>query len=153
MRRTNSFEKTLILGNIEGGRRRGNRRWHGWMASPSRCTWVWVSSGNWWWTGRPGMLQSMALHRVDTTERMNWLKTQEDTSPKPATFVCRLDVYLGYNTSKGVHGNFLSGSDSEESACNAGDPSSNPGSGRSLREGNVNPFHYSCLENPMNRRT
>ena len=32
------------------------RGWDGWMASPTRWTWVWISSGSWWWTGRPGML-------------------------------------------------------------------------------------------------
>ena len=36
----------------------------GWMASPTRWTWVWVNSGNWWWTGRPGVLRFMGLHRV-----------------------------------------------------------------------------------------
>ena len=36
-----------------------NRGWDGWMASLTRWTWVWVSSGRWWWTGKPGMLQSM----------------------------------------------------------------------------------------------
>ena len=40
---------------------------------------------------------------------------------------------------------------SKESACNAGDPGSIPGSGRSPGEGNVNPLQYSCLENPMDK--
>ena len=44
---------------------------------------------------------------------------------------------------------FPAGSDSKESACNAGDPGLIPGSGRSLGEGNGNPVQYSCLENPM----
>ena len=43
------------------------------------------------------------------------------------------------------------GSDSKRSACSAGDPDSIPGSGRSPREGNGNPLHYSCLENSMDR--
>ena len=43
------------------------------------------------------------------------------------------------------------GSDSEESACNAGEPGSVPGSGRSPGEGNSNPLQYSCLENSMDR--
>ena len=34
------------------------RGWDGWMASPTRWTWVWGSSGSWWWTGRPGELHS-----------------------------------------------------------------------------------------------
>ena len=46
---------------------------------------------------------------------------------------------------------FPGGSDGKESACNAGDPGSIPGSGRSLGEGNGNPLQYSCLENPMDR--
>ena len=46
---------------------------------------------------------------------------------------------------------FPGGSDSKESACNAGDPGSIPGSGRSPGEGNDNPLQYSCLENLMNR--
>ena len=44
------------------------------MASPTRCTWVWVDSGSWWWTGRPGMLRFMGLQRVGyhwVTE-LNW---------------------------------------------------------------------------------
>ena len=54
MWRTDSFEKTLMLGKIEGRRRRDDRGWDGWMASPVQWTWVWASSGIWWWTGKPG---------------------------------------------------------------------------------------------------
>ena len=36
-----------------------DRGWDGWMASPTQWTWAWVDSGSWWWTGRPGVLQSM----------------------------------------------------------------------------------------------
>ena len=47
-----------------------NRGWDGWISSLTQCTWVWVNSGSWWWTGRPDMLQSMGLQRVglDWTE-------------------------------------------------------------------------------------
>ena len=41
-----------------------DRGWDGWMASPTQWTWVWASSGSWWWTGRPGVLQSMGSQRV-----------------------------------------------------------------------------------------
>ena len=44
-----------------------NRGWDGWMASPTRWTWVRVNSGSWWWTGIPGMLQSMGLQLSDWT--------------------------------------------------------------------------------------
>ena len=43
-----------------------DRGWDGWMASPIRWTWVWVNSGSWWWTGRPGMLQSKGLQKGQT---------------------------------------------------------------------------------------
>ena len=56
--RTGSFEKTLMLGKTEAGREGDNRGWDGWIASPTQWTWVWVKSGSWWWTGRPGVLQS-----------------------------------------------------------------------------------------------
>ena len=49
------------------------------------------------------------------------------------------------------HGGFPGGSGGKESACNAGDPGSIPGSGRFPGEGNSNPLQYSCLENPMDR--
>ena len=41
-----------------------DRRWDGWMASLTQWTWVWVISGSWWWTGKPGMLQSLGSQRV-----------------------------------------------------------------------------------------
>ena len=52
-----------------------NRGWDGWMASSTQWTWVWVNSGSWWWTGRPGMLRSMGSKSQtwlsDWTE-LNW---------------------------------------------------------------------------------
>ena len=46
----------------------------GWMTSPTQRTWVWVNSRSWWWTGRPGVLQSMGLQRVghDWITELNW---------------------------------------------------------------------------------
>ena len=51
-----------------------DREWDGWMASETWWTWVLVSSGSWWWTGKPGMLQSMELQRVrhDWVTELNW---------------------------------------------------------------------------------
>ena len=77
MRRADSLEKTLMLGKIEGRRRRGQQRmrgWDGWMASSTQWTWIWVNSGSWWWTGRPGVLQSMGSPRVrhDWVTELNW---------------------------------------------------------------------------------
>ena len=70
MQRVDSFEKTLILGKFEGGRRRGWQRWHGRMASPTQWTWVWVNSGSWLWTGRSGVLQSMGHKESDMAEQL-----------------------------------------------------------------------------------
>ena len=64
MQRTDSLEKTLMLGKIEGGEEGADRGWDGWMLSPTLWMWVWVSSGSWWWTGKPGMLQSTESQRV-----------------------------------------------------------------------------------------
>ena len=51
-----------------------DRRWDGWMTSLTWWTWVWVNSGGWWWTGRPGVLQFMGLQRVghDWATELNW---------------------------------------------------------------------------------
>ena len=65
------------------------------------------------------------------------------------TYMCQ--IFFLENT-KYVLLLFPGSSDGKESVCNAGDPSSIPGSGRSPREGNGNPLQYSCLRNPMNRR-
>ena len=48
------------------------RGWDGWMALPTQWMWVWVNSGRWWWTGRPGVLQFMGLQRVGHDWALNW---------------------------------------------------------------------------------
>ena len=58
---------------LKAGQEGDNRRWDVWMASPTQWKWVWVNSGSRWWTGRPGMLQSMGSQRAGHTERLNWL--------------------------------------------------------------------------------
>ena len=59
---------------LKAGGEGDNRGWDGWMASPTRWAWVWVSSKSWLWTGRPGMLLSMGSQRVghDWVTEMNW---------------------------------------------------------------------------------
>ena len=51
-----------------------DRGWDGWMASLTRWTWVWVSSGSWWWTGKPAVLQSIVLQKAghDWVTELNW---------------------------------------------------------------------------------
>ena len=53
---------------------KGMTGWDGWMASPTQWTWVWVNSRSWWWTGRPGMLQSMGSQwiRHNWATELNW---------------------------------------------------------------------------------
>ena len=55
---------------LKAGGEGDDRGWVVWMASPTRWTWVWASSGSWWWIGKPGVLQSMGSQRVrhDWTE-------------------------------------------------------------------------------------
>ena len=57
---------------LKAGREGDDRGWDGWMATPSRWTWIWASSGIWWWTGKPGMLCPWGCKESDTTERLNW---------------------------------------------------------------------------------
>ena len=61
--RTDSFEKTLMLGKIESGRR-GQQRMRWLDGIMTQRIWVWVSSGTWWWTGKPGVLQCTGSQRV-----------------------------------------------------------------------------------------
>ena len=59
---------------LGAGGKRDDRGWDGWMASPTQWTWIWVNSGSWWWTGRPGLLQFMGSQRVghDWVTELNW---------------------------------------------------------------------------------
>ena len=78
MQRTDSFEKTLMLGKIEAEGAGDNRGWDGWMTSPIQGTWVWVNSRSWFWTGKPGMRQPMGPQR----NKHDWeteLKWTDDT--------------------------------------------------------------------------
>ena len=60
---------------LRAGGEEDNRGWVGWMASPTWWTWVWVNSGSWWWTGRPGVLWFMGSQRVghDWATELNWI--------------------------------------------------------------------------------
>ena len=69
MRRTDSLEKTWCWERLKAGGEGHNRGWDGWMTSPTQWTWVWAISGSWWWTGKPGVLQSMGFQRV----RQDWV--------------------------------------------------------------------------------
>ena len=66
-----------------------DRGWDGWMASPTRWTWVWVNSGSWWWTGRPGVLRFRGSQRVGT-----WLSDWTELNYMWKAF--RIAVYNQY---------------------------------------------------------
>ena len=93
MQRTDSLEKTLILGKTEGRRRGQQRMW--WLDGiTNSMDMSWNKSGSWWWTGRPGVLQSMGSQRaghepnrissknqpgkIKTSKHLNWYKTKTD---------------------------------------------------------------------------
>ena len=83
MWRADSFEKTLMLGKTEG-EEEDDRGWDGWMASPTQWTWIWVHSGSWWWTGRPGVLRFMGWVTKGWTQLSNWTE--------PNVFLYQLDL-------------------------------------------------------------
>ena len=61
---------------LKAGGEGDDRGWDGWMASLTQWTWVWVNSGGWWWTGRPGVLRFMGSQRVghDWATELNWME-------------------------------------------------------------------------------
>ena len=76
MRRVDSLERFECWEGLVAGGEGDDRGWDGWMASPTQWTWVWVNSGSWWWTGRPGVLQFMGSQRV----RHDWATELTDVS-------------------------------------------------------------------------
>ena len=59
---------------LRAGGKGDDRGWNGWMASLTQWKWVWVDSGSWWWTGRPGMVWLMGSQRVghNWATELNW---------------------------------------------------------------------------------
>ena len=74
MRRVDYWKRPWCWEGLGAGGKGDNRGWDGWMASPTRWAWVWMNSGSWWWTGRPGVLQFMGSQRVghDWAIDLNW---------------------------------------------------------------------------------
>ena len=75
MRRLTHFKRPWYWARLKVGGEGNNRGWDGWMTSLTQCTWVWVNSGNWWWTGRPSVLQSMGSQITghNWATELNWL--------------------------------------------------------------------------------
>ena len=76
-----------------------DRGWDGWVASPTLWTWAWASSGSWWWTGKPGMLQSLGLQSVGLTDLtayfILWLYHSLIYSPADGHLGCSSVSHLG----------------------------------------------------------
>ena len=74
MRRADSLGKPWCWERLRAGGEGDDRGWDCWMASPTQWTWVWVNSGSWWWTGRPGVLRFMGSQRVghDWATELHW---------------------------------------------------------------------------------
>ena len=110
-----------------------DRGWNGWMASLTRWTWVWVDSGSWWWTGRPGVPWFMGSQRVghDWVTELNWTEHEIGRLSKAD---CLQHGWASPNQLKA----WLEQKDWP--SLGQEDP---------LEEGMA--LQYSCLENPMNR--
>ena len=76
-----------------------NRGWDGWMASLMQRAWVWIGSRSWWWTGKPGMLQSMGSQRVgqDWATELNCTAKSRFTGKDP-------DAGKDWGQRRGQHG-------------------------------------------------
>ena len=82
IRKTDPLEKILMLGKTEGRRRRGRQRMRWLDGITDSMDMSWVSSGSWWWTGKPGVLQSMGSQRVRhdwANELTDWLEESFST--------------------------------------------------------------------------
>ena len=142
------------------------------MASLTQWTWVWGSSGKWWWTGRPGVLQSMgSLYFSPFFLLPRWVylppvlrhasppRRQGSTgwlSSLPSSLVLTCPRLLSpLRANPGWTGRLSSGGSLVKNPpASAGDPRDSsliPGLGRSPGEGNAYPLQYSCLENPIDR--
>ena len=94
MQRTASLEKPWCWERLKAGGEGNDRGWDGWMASPTQWTWVWVNSGIWWWTGRPGVLQSMGSQ--SQTQLSDWTElTLWNCQTTDYCAVLYSQVYLG----------------------------------------------------------
>ena len=93
LRRANIWKRPWWWERLRTGGEGDDRGWDGWMASPTQFgTWVWVNSGSWWWTGRPGVLRFMGSQRVrhNWPTELNWISLQMVTASMKLKDTCSL---------------------------------------------------------------
>ena len=95
------WKRSWCWEGLKAGGEGDDRGWDGWMASPTRWTWVWIGSGNWWCTGKPGMLQSMGSQRLrhSWATELNWKANESAES----MFVCQKGDLFILLSVLGVH--------------------------------------------------
>ena len=87
MERTDSLEKTLMLERLKAGGERDDRGWDGWMVSLTGWTWIWASSRNWCWTGKPRELQYIGSHTTSNcTELISILQWENQQLERLSQF-------------------------------------------------------------------
>ena len=88
------WQRAWCWARLKAGGEGDNRGWDRWMASSTRWTWVWESSGSWWWTGKPGMLLSMGSQRVGHDWMTEQQKHEKHKTPGQTGDTCRKFVVL-----------------------------------------------------------
>ena len=76
--------KSRLIGNdwcweeFGAGGKGDDKGWDGWMASPTRWTWVWVNSGSWWWTREAWHAAIHGVAKNTTQQRLNWAELNDE---------------------------------------------------------------------------
>ena len=89
---------TILNNLLRAGGEGDDRGWDGWMVSLTQWTWVWTSSRSWWWTGRPGALQSMGSQRVGHDWATELMRNEPEKNVYTSTYKL---IRLLYNKRKG----------------------------------------------------
>ena len=95
------WKRSWCWERLKAGGEGDNRGWDGWMASLIQCTWIWASSGTWWRTGKPGMLQSKGLQNVGhdwaTTNTLHSLWTTTNTLHSLKKYLLSITSEIAYH--------------------------------------------------------
>ena len=85
------WKRSWYWERLKAGGEGDDRGWDGWMASLNWWTWVLASFRSWWWTGKPGILQSMGSQRVkfDWATKLSWTEFSQNPSV-PFTIICSM---------------------------------------------------------------